>query len=389
MNKEILLTTLTAVTLTSTLFAEETLPVKSEVEPIHQMPWESKQTFSGFAQVGVEMGDGAIGDEQNGDYKFKADRVRILWKYFSGPVGAKVMLDFVQAGDDNNGVGLPDVVKDAFISYKFDDALFLKAGMMKAPLGMSWTTAGWNLSVVKRAFDKKLAFERTFGLMLSGRDIGFGNKGKVTSLEAGHERPWKGFGYDLMIAGQAGRSGAVVNAKTGDDNAYIGRVMFDWTELLHIEASYGVSKSAGGIDNDTDREDYKAFNAGLDSHYKGMSFESEYYNVENIRGVKGWDMNTLALTLTYPFSPTFEFAMKDVRGTETLDGVDSDAVNTYVGFNYYIHTKNTKMDRMSRKKRNRHRVQMNYVFADVDDSFKGVGGLYRANALLLQYQFKF
>jgi len=358
--------------------------------------WQSKQQFFGFSQVGIGLGKGV---SKNADYKFQADRIRLAWKYFSGPVVAKVFLDFAKEGSDQNGMGVPELIKDAFIAYKFDDAVVVKAGMIKTPIGMGFTIPGWNLDVIKRGFDKKLAFERDFGIMLSGRDIGFDNNAKVNGLEMGHERPWKGFGYDLMFAGQAGRSGAVINAYSGNAEAYMGRLMFDWGQKVHIEASYGISKNAGGtvgaknVKNQviitTDLEDYKVFNAGIDSHFDRANVKAEFYSVENIRGKIGWDMITFALTGTYYITDTIEFSVKDIFGIETINLEDREARNTYIGFNYYINPQNNKMDRISRRKRNQHRVQFNYVYVNVDKEFKGVGALFKEDAVLLQYQFKF
>ncbi len=354
----------------------------------------SKQKFFGFSQIGVEAGDGA---KKSKDAKFRmdADRIRLGWKYFSGPLAAKVFLDFSKTGD--SGAGMPNMIKDAFISYKMSGAAVVKAGMIKTPVGMGFTIPGWNLDVIKRGFDKKLAFERASGLMLSGRDIG-GN-GKVNGLEMGHERPWHGFGYDIMVAGQTGRSGAVTNAKVGDDNAFMGRMMYDNGQMVHVEAGYGISKSAGGIAGfkksdgttvgATGTEDYKLMNVGLDSHFEGANFKAEYYDAQNIKGTKGWDMNTLALTGTYYVTDTLELAVKDIRGTETRGGSDAKAANTYLGINYYINPKNNKMDRKNRRSRNQHRVQLNYVLTDVDSGFKGVGALFKKDAILAQYQFKF
>jgi hypothetical protein len=257
---------------------------------------------------------------------------------------------------------------------------------------MGFTIPGWNLDVIKRGFDKKLAFERAAGVMLSGRDIGFGNNGKVNGLEMGHERPWKGLGYDLMVTGATGRSGAV-NSKNADgkvhkanlSNGYMGRVMFDWGQALHTEVGYG--KIAGNTDGSG--EDYTVLNVGVDSHFEGANVKAEMYQVENIRGKAGWDMDTLALTGTYYLTDTLEFAVKDIRGTETRGGKEADAANTYIGLNYYINPKNNKMSRKARRSRNRHRIQLNYVVADVDAGFKGVGALFKDDAVLLQYQFKF
>jgi len=354
--------------------------------------WKSKHKFFGFSQIGLRAGDGAkLGDDA--DIGMDFDRIRLGWKYFSGPLAGKVFLDFAKKGSDNGSVGVPDLIKDAFISYKFDDALIVKAGVIKTPVGMGFTIPGWNLDVIKRGFDKKLAFERAAGIMLSGRDIGFGNNGKVNGLEMGHERPWKGFGYDLMVSGATGRSGAV-NSKYGPDkkvakanqtNSYMGRLMFDWGQMLHTEVGYGVGKGQ----TDGSGEDYKVLNVGIDSHFDRANVKAEYYDVQNIRGTDGWDMNTLALTGTYYITDTLEFAVKDIRGTETRGGVDADAANTYIGLNYYINPKNNKMSRKARRGRNRHRIQLNYVVADVDAGFKGVGALFKDNAILAQYQFKF
>lgn len=366
-------------------------PVVDMTVPAKKTEWSSKHKFFGFSQIGAKFGDGAkLGDDA--DVGFEADRIRLGWKYFSGKLAGKVFLDFAKEGSDNGSVGVPDLIKDAFIAYKFDDAAVIKAGVIKTPVGMSFTIPGWNLDVIKRGFDKKLAFERAFGVMLSGRDIGFGNNGKVDGLEMGHERPWKGFGYDIMVSGATGRSGAV-NSKDADGkvfspnqtNSYMGRLMFDWGQELHAEASYGVGKGQ----TDGSGEDYKVLNLGIDSHFEGANIKAEYYDVQNIKGTDGWDMNTLALTGTYYVTDTIELAVKDIRGTETVAGIDADAANTYLGVNYYINPKNNKMDRKARRGRNQHRIQVNYVLADVDAGFKGVGALYKDDVTLLQYQFKF
>jgi len=387
--------TATALLMSSTLMAGGDIatmePMVDTKAPVKVKDWKSKHKFFGFSQIGAQFGDGAKKGKHS-DVAFEFDRIRLGWKYFSGPLAGKVFLDFAKKGSDNGSVGVPDLIKDAFIAYKFDDAMVLKAGVIKTPVGMGFTIPGWNLDVIKRGFDKKLAFERAAGLMISGRDIGFGNNGKVNGLEMGHERPWKGFGYDLMVTGATGRSGAV-NSKGEDgkvygknqENGYMGRLMFDWTQSLHAEVGYG--KIAGNTDGSG--EDYTVLNAGIDSHFNGSNIKAEYYDVQNIRGVAGWDMNTLALTGTYYLTDTLEFAIKNISGTETRKGVESNARNTYVGLNYYINPKNNKMDRKARRGRNRHRVQLNYVSTDVDAGFKGVGALFKDDAVLAQYQFKF
>lgn len=358
---------------------------------------DSKLQIFGFGQFEARGGDGAIKDNQDTSVKFGAQRVRLGWKYSAGKVKGKVFLDFNKAHNDKSGVGLPDMVKDAFVAYIPNKALAVKVGLIKLPMGMSFTIPGWNLDVVERGFDKQLAFERGMGVMLSGRDLGFGNNGKVNGFEMGHERPWKGFGYDIMIANQAGRSGAVNNANTGDANAYVARVLFDWTELLHTELSYGVSQKAGGIEGTeikgiplvSDTKDYKALNFGVDSHFgDGTNIKFEYFDAQNIQG-KDWDETIFSLTGTYYVTDTLELAMKHIQGTSDRANVETDLSNTYIGFNYYLEPANNKMNRMNKKKRNQHRIQLNYVLANGDtDDWNGRKG-YKDDAILAQYQFKF
>jgi len=364
---------------------------------------DTKLDFYGFAQLEARGGDAFINpDTQNGKVKFGAQRIRLGWNYTAGKVRGKVFLDFNQKHDDAAGVGIPDMVKDAFVSYVADDALVLKVGLIKMPHGMGFTIPGWNLDIVERGFDKALAMERNVGIMLSGRDMFLGNNGKVNGFEMGHERPWKGFGYDIMIANQAGRSGAVKNAKPGNANSYAARIMFDYTELLHTELSYAISENAGGIEGQVvggnpalaaDTEDYKSLNFGIDSHFlDGANVKFEYFDSKNLQGVKDWDESTMALTGTYAINEYVEPAIKHIAGTSKKGGVETKLGNTYVGVNLYISPFDDKMDRSSKRKRNAHRMQLNYVMASGDTDgavqWNGLKG-YKDNGWLFQYQFKF
>jgi len=354
----------------------------------------TKLQMFGFAQLEARGGDGVIKDNENASVKFGAQRIRLGWKYSAGKVKGKVFLDFNKNHNDKSGVGVPDMIKDAFAIYKVNNALAVKVGILKMPIGMGFTIPGWNLDVVERGFDKALAFERNMGIMISGRDIGFNNGAKVSGFEMGHERPWKGFGYDVMLGNQAGRSGAVTNAHAGDANSYALRFMFDWGEALHSEVSYGVSNNAGGIAGVTDKivkdtENYEVLNAGIDSHLGRANIKAEYFDGKNIKGVNGWDESTLSLTGTYYVTDTLELAAKHIQGSATKSGTDTNLGNTYIGFNYYLEPANNKMNRSNKRKRNQHRVQLNYVVASGDkQDWNGLKG-YKDNAILAQYQFKF
>ena len=380
---------------------------------------DTKFTVFGFSQLEARGGEGsATGD--NDSISFHAQRIRLGWKYSAGKVRSKVFIDFNQNSAANkttdaggaSGIGIPDNIKDAFVAYNFNKAFTPKIGAIKMPHGMGFTIPGWNLDIAERGLDKKLVLERNMGLMISGRDMGFGNCGKVNGLEMGHERPWKGFGYDIMIANQAGRSAAVSNAKEGNGNSYAARLMFDWTELLHFEASYALSEKAGGIkgqktykyDSDTggipetilaaDTEDYESFDIGLDSHFAGANVKVEYIDAHNIKGVKDYDETALSGTLTYAINKTFEPSVKHIQATSTkgTDATETKLGNTYVGVNIFLEPLTGKMNRSSKRKRNQHKLVLNYIVASGDTEganiWSGLGG-YKDNGWIFQYQVGF
>ena len=220
-------------------------------------------------------------------------------------------MDFAKSHTDKGGVGMPDMVKDAFITYYKNNAFAVKFGLIKMPHGMSFTIPGWNLDVVERGFDKKLALERNMGLMFSGRAIGSILGQKVNGYEMGHDRPWRGFGYDIMLANQAGRSKAVKGAKTGDSNSYATRIMYDAGEIFHTELSYGISKYAGGLTS-ANKEDYKSLNFGIDSHFGVSNLKFEMFDSKNIQGVKNWDEKTYSFTATRYVSNHLEVSLKHI-----------------------------------------------------------------------------
>ena len=379
---------------------------------------DTKMTFFGFSQLEMRGGDGSATKGEGNDISFHAQRIRLGWKYVAGNVRAKVFVDFNKDSSANktteaggvSGIGIPDNIKDAFVAYRLDKAFTAKLGAIKMPHGMGFTMPGWNLDIVERGLDKKLVLERNMGLMLSGRDIGFGNHGKVSGFEMGHEKAWKGFGYDIMIGNQAGRSAVVSNAKEGNGNSYAARIMFDWTELLHLEASYALSENAGGIAGQktykydaatgtvpqtvlaTDTEDYESFDIGLDSSFlNGANVKAEYINGHNLKGKKDVDQDSLSLTAQYAINNMWEPTIKHIMASETQgSGAATHNIgNTYVGVNIFLNPFDAKMDRNSKRNRNAHKVVLNYIVASGDtDTWKGVGG-YKDNAWVAQYQVKF
>lgn len=378
---------------------------------------DTKFDIYGFAQLEMRGGK-ASATHDNNSVSFHAQRIRLGWKYSAGKVRSKVFIDFNKDSNANkttdvggvSGIGVPDNIKDAFVAYNFNKAFTPKLGVLKMPHGMGFTIPGWNLDVAERGLDKKLVLERNMGLMISGRDIGFGNYAKVNGYEMGHERAWKGFGYDIMIANQAGRSAAVINAKEGNGNSYAVRVMFDWTELLHLEASYALSENAGGIKgqktydynattggfpqtiNPKDTEDYSSYDIGLDSHFlDGANVKVEYITGHNIKGKKDVDETAASVTMQYAINNMFEPSIKHIQATSTK-GTGADTTNlgnTYVGLNIYVNPFDAKMDRNSKRKRNMQKLVLNYIIASGDTTkWNGMGG-YKDNAWVVQYQVGF
>ncbi|WP_373003900.1 hypothetical protein [Sulfurimonas sp.] len=372
---------------------------------------DTKLTFFGFAQLEMVGGDGmkikeaGAVNKADADVAFRAQRIRLGWKYVSGPVRGKVFLDFNQNSDVNSagsdatdGASMPKVIKDAFVSYVFDPAFVAKLGLIKMPHGMSFTMPGWNLDIAERGLDKSLVLERNTGLMISGRDIGLGNNGKVDGLEMGHERPWKGFGYDIMIANQASRSSAA-GSKEFAGNSYAVRGMFDYTEKLHVEASYALSENADGLDaTATSGEDYKSVNIGVDSNLGELSLKAEYTTGDNILGVKDYNEKVWTATAGYFVLPSLELVGKHISAEaegKTGNTHKTELANTYLGFNYFIASPYQDMSRKAKRARNQHKVVFNYIVASgsgatevAADKWTGLSG-YRDDAFIAQYQFKF
>jgi len=365
---------------------------------------DTKLTMFGFAQLEAVGGEGMqiknAGSTAKADTNlaFRAQRIRLGWKYVAGKVRGKVFLDFNQNHSSpgaTNGAAVPKMIKDAFIAYKVDNAFIPKLGVIKMPNGMGFTMPGWNLDIAERGFDKSLVLERNMGLMVSGRGIGWkGNK--VNGFEMGHERPWKGFGYDVMVANQASRSQAASSSKMGG-NSYAVRGMFDYTEKLHFEASYAMSENAdGNASNFANSEDYSNINLGVDSNLGKLSLKAEYTTAHNIKGLKDYDEQTFTATAGYFVMTNLELVAKTIQGSaqKGANATTTKLGNTYIGFNLFLSQPHSDFSRKSKRGRNQQKVVFNYIAtngagaSEGADRWSGLSG-YRANAFIAQYQFKF
>ena len=365
---------------------------------------DTKLTFFGFAQLeavggkGMEIKNAGSTAKAGTDLGFRAQRIRLGWKYVAGKVRGKVFIDFNQKSQDpsaTNGASVPNYIKDAFIAYKFNNAIIPKLGVIKMPNGMGFTMPGWNLDIAERGFDKSLVLERNLGFMISGRGIGFAGN-KVNGFEMGHDRPWKGFGYDVMVANQASRSKAAKSSKMGG-KSYAVRGMFDYTEKIHVEASYAKSENADGLDNTlTNGVDYSNINIGIDSNLQKLSLKAEYTKAHNILGMQDWDEDTYTATAAYFVMPNLELVAKTIQGSaqKGTNAATTKLGNTYLGFNLFLSQPYSDFSRKSKKARNQQKVVFNYILASGNGATEGTGkwtGLsgYRADAFIVQYQFKF
>jgi len=309
----------------------------------------SKLKVFGLAQLEARGGDGAL-KNKDASIKFGAQRIRLGLKYKNGGVHSKLFVDFMQDTSDK-GVGIPNIIKDAIMGYKFNKAADIKLGIMKMPVGMGFTTSGADLDVVERGFDKKLALERNAGLMISGRGI------------AG------GFGYDIMFANQAARSGAVTGEldskkkATAHVNSYAVRGMYDLGEVLHAELAYGVSPKAG---NTKTSKDYSVLSLGLDSHYNEFNGKFEYLMANNIQGIKDYKETTMAITAGYYVLPNTELMVKHIIGSATKNKKDTSISNTYLGVNVFLGANSNAINKKSKRAMQKHKLQFNYVIASGD-----------------------
>ncbi len=343
---------------------------------------EIKLKIYGFSQFEMRGGDGQSAE---GGVFFKAQRIRVGFNYFHGPIAGKLFLDFNQSHTSDEG-GLPKMIKDAFVAYKFSNSAFIRLGMIKTPLHMSFTNPGWNLDIAERnALDKGLALERDFGLMLSGRLIGQpeDKKMKCNGLEMGRERRGYGFGYDIGIFNPAGRSKVVRWDKSvlGDALAYVGRLHYDRGRPLHMEIAYGVSQKAGGPDT----EDYSVWSAGILTSHPKWEGSLEYTAGHNLLGVKDWDQDTFALMFGYMVGSNVEAVIKHYQSSaDSPTAGSSDLGNTYIGINWYLVPLRYKARDFQR-----HKLVFNYILASGDtESWTGQGG-YKDDGWIIQWQYKF
>ncbi len=318
---------------------------------------EVEVKWFGFAQITAEQLDQ---DKPADGVVFGADRVRIGFKLKDGPVFGKLQIDFNKTDSKPKPGTLPQIIKDVEVGYKFNDAAKVKLGQFKTPLGMDFNTSGKKLDITKRGMEKKLVFERTAGVMVSGRKIA------------------NGFGYDVFYGNPAGRGSASVGGTPGQDNTTVVRVMYDMGKMMHVELARGVeSTSAVG------KDDYEATDFAFRFESGASTAKFEWIDGTSVKGVAGRDESVWFAHYGHMVGKSTELVARYYSAESDLAGASTDRTNTYLGANFFLGSSKTNG-----------RLQVNYVMVGGDDinsstPYSGVAEGYSDNALLTQYQMSF
>jgi len=314
--------------------------------------------FFGYSQITAAIGKGSEGNTAD-SLRFGADSIRLGYKITHGKVWGKLQADFNKT-DKANSIGVPEIIQDAVVGYKFSKAAKVSTGIFKTPIGMDFSNPSKQLDITKRGMESYLVLDRAAGLMVSGRKIG-------------------GFGYDIGVFNPAQRSGAVDFGTAGDGTTYAGRVMFDMNDALHVEASYGSSTQD---DANSAAEDYTVFDVAGSYKMGPMTFKAEYIAGSNVKGKKDYNESVWYVHGGYAINKMNEVVLRHYAAdSETASGDETSLGNTYIGWNIFLS-----------KKQKDARIQLNYVVASGDTgTFTGVveSRGYTDNVLLAQFQVGF
>lgn len=320
---------------------------------------KSKAKFFGYAQITAAAGKGDYNNKDADGLRFGADSVRLGYKVKYDKVWGMLQFD-VNKTDKADNIGIPEIIKDAVVGYKFKKAANVSAGVFKTPVGMDFSNPSKYLDITKRGMETGLVLERAAGLMVSGRDI-------------------SGFGYDLGMFNPTQRSAAVDFGTAGDGSGYAGRVIYDMGETLHLEASYGTSTQ----DSSATAEDYTVWGAGGTFNTGAMTFKAEYVAGSDVKGKKDYEESVWYLHGGYAINKKNELVIRHyAANSKKGDGSETDLGNTYFGWNIFLgeHALNG-------------RIQLNYVLVSGDnDTFSGAATkkyAYTDDIFLAQFQVGF
>lgn len=311
---------------------------------------EESFDFIAFAQFTAEL------PEENDRLSFGSDRLRLKATYETEKLTGRLHVDL---NVDDFGTSPPgtlqNVIQDLWVRIPAIDGHTVTVGQFKTPLGMDFHRPADALLITKRGMEKPLVIERALGVMLSGSG------------------PVVGLGYDVGVFNIAGRSGATAyeDNQNGDDNAWVGRVRYDFRDF-HAEASYGHSANAGGPIT----ADYAVYDVGFSYTGEKWTGVFEWIEGSDVLGVAGRDERVAYIHLGRRLSPRLELVARFYDGESEVDGTRSRLRNTYAGGNL----------RLFENSQSEGRLQLNYLFAGGDETaYTGVSGS-RSDAILLQFQ---
>lgn len=319
---------------------------------------EIKVKWFGFGQLTTAQRDDK---KPNDSFNFGADRVRIGFKIKDGPVFGKLQVDFNKTDSGAKSGTLPQIIKDIVAGYKFSGAAKISTGQFKTPLGMDFNTSGKKLDITKRGMEKKLVFERTVGLMVSGRKIG------------------NGFGYDVFYGNPATRGSASAGGTAGSDNTTVFRVMYDMDKMMHMELATGIDGNSGA-----GMEDYEVTDFAFRLKSGPSTVKFEWIDGSNTKGVSGNNESVWFVHYGHKLSKSTELVFRHYAAeTSPAAGSGRSLANTYLGANFFLGSNKTNG-----------RLQVNYVVVGGDDinaatPYNGVAKGYADTALLTQYQVSF
>ncbi len=314
---------------------------------------EVKVKWFGFAQIKADMKSQLTDD----GLTFGADRVRFGFKVKDGNFFAKLQADLNKdfaglTSSNNQREGtLPQIIKDAVVGWKFNDAAKVSLGQYKTPLGMDFNTSGKKLDIVQRGMEKGLVLERATGAMLSGRKIG------------------GGFGYDVFYGNPSGRGKGYAGGATGSENTTVVRFSYDMGKMMHMEYAYGVDGAPAGAN------DYKVQDLAIKFQSGPSTAKFEWIDGQNDGGVAGADETVYLLHYGHMLNKGTEVIIRHYAGDSGNDSMG----NTYIGVNLFTGSNKTNG-----------RIQLNYVIASGDKAtYAGNSKGYTDDAILTQYQVSF
>lgn len=215
--------------------------------------------------------------------------------------------------------GSSTTLLDAYTGYKFSDAVRLRAGKFKSPLGLERLQSGSDIRFIERAHPTSLAPNRDVGLQLSGDLVK-----DVLTYEAGV--------FNGVV------DGGSADSDTSDDKDFVGRLFATPFKTTEIDALRGLGL---GIAGSIGKEEGSGTTTGLASYrtpgqVRVFSYLTSTNAADNV--LADGDRTRIAPQLTYYYGPLgvigeYIVSSQEVRKDDQATTLDNDAwqiATTYV-----------------------------------------------------------